>query len=255
MTVTMSREGALAVVTLNRPDKLNAINREMRGALRSVFDEISVDDRIKVAIVGGAGAKAFSAGWDLSEETAMKPFDRRREVSWAPGNVIRACTKPVIAMIRGYALGGGAEVAAACDIRLGSESAVVGFPEIEHGWVPAGGGGTQLLPRIVGMGAAMTLVLTGRRIDATEAFRIGFLDAVVSDGELEDRARALAEEISAHRLRALVLAKAALRISERVSLDVGLEYEKEIAAIADHFEDKASAVSAFDAGRRVQFDY
>ena len=120
-------------------------------------------------------------------------------------------------------------MAAACDIRLGSASAVIGFPEIEHGWVPAGGGGTQILPRIVGMGAAMMLVLTGRKISAQEALRIGFFDAVYPDTEVLDKALALAREIAKHRLRALILTTAALRMSNRAPIDVGLEYEKEIA--------------------------
>ena len=235
----------VARVTLNRPEKMNALNRELRDRLREVFWEIDRDDEAKVVVLEGAGRRAFSAGADIKEAGTRTAFERRRDAPWDPANVVRRCEKPVIALLRGYVLGGGAELAAACDIRIASETAIFGFPEIQHGWLPLGGDGTQLLPRLVGLSRAMMLVLTGDRLDAQKAREIGLVDEVYPDDAVDREAMALAGRIAEHRLRAIILAKSALRLSERASIDVGLEYERELGAMTYYFEDRQEAIKAF----------
>lgn len=235
----------VARVTLNRPAKLNALNQSLRERFAEVLAELGADDSVKVVVLTGAGGRAFSSGADLTEVGTRTAFERRRMVGSDPANVVRGFEKPVIAMLRGYVLGGGAELAAACDIRIAAESAVFGFPEIGHGWLPLGGGGTQSLPRLVGMGRAMALVLTGERFTAADAERWGFVEQVVPDDQLEDATMALAGRIARHRLRALVLGKAALRMSDDASVDVGLRYERELSTITYYFEDRQEAIDAF----------
>jgi enoyl-CoA hydratase len=148
--VILEKKERLALITLNRPDKLNALNSEAVNALIQAAEEIEKDDDIRVVIITGAGVKAFSSGSDLTELQEITAVELRRRIE-SP-NIIRNLSKPVVAMIQGYALGGGLELALACDIRVASEDAKLGFPEITHGWLPAGGGGTQVLPRLVGEG-------------------------------------------------------------------------------------------------------
>src|SRR5215207_1891580 len=218
--VLLDTADGVATVTLNRPAQLNAINRAMRHAFREAFATIASDDAIKVAVIRGAGERAFSSGADLKEIGDRTPMQRRIVAAEEPSTLVRACQKPVIAAIRGYAFGGGLEIALACDLRVASENAVFCFPEITRGWFPAAGG-TQILPRLVGMGKAMELVLTGRRMDAAEALGNRLVNSVVADTELDGATAALARSIAGHGLGALVLAKAAMRMSERAGTDVG----------------------------------
>lgn len=239
----------IALVTMNRPEKLNAINDDMRGRFVEVFEEIERDDAVKVVVLTGAGPRAFSAGADLNEAGKRTAYQRRNVARRDPANLARACSKPVIAMLHGFVLGGGAELATSADIRIASTDTVIGYPEIKHGWLPAGGGGTQSLPRLVGMSRAMMLILTGRNVDAAHARELGLVDEVVESGELLEVTWNLAREIASHRLRALILAKAALRMTERAALDVGLEYERELATLTYYFEDRQEAIKAFQEGR------
>lgn len=242
--VLLEKADGVATVTLNRPRQLNAINRAMRQALRDAFAEVEGDGEVKVVVVTGAGERAFSSGADLKEIGDRTPMQRRVVATEEPSATVRACPKPVIAAIRGFAFGGGLEVAMACDLRIAGEGAVFCFPEIGHGWFPAAGG-TQLLPRLVGMGKAMEMILTGRRVGAAEALASGLVNSVVEDAALAGAAAALAGSIAAHSGGALVLAKAALRMSERAGTDVGLLYEKELGALSYTLEGRAEALSAF----------
>jgi enoyl-CoA hydratase len=250
--VLCSTDGGVAWVTLNRPAKLNALNATLRRRFDDLFAELAADDAVKVVVLSGAG-RAFSAGADLTEVHERELMRRRREIRRDPANVVREFQKPVIAMIHGYAVGGGLEIAASCDIRLAAAGARLGYPEITHGWLPAGGGGTQTLPRLVGLGQAMILVLTGRLVDAPTALRIGLVDEVHDDDELRAAAERLAGEIAKHRLAALVLAKAGLRMAQDAPLPVGLRYEQELSAIAYTLQGKEEAVAAFQERREPRF--
>jgi enoyl-CoA hydratase/carnithine racemase len=240
--------GSVATITLNRPSQHNAINAVMRRAFIAAFDRVAADDAIHVAVIRGAGERAFSSGADLKEIGDRTPMQRRAVATEEPAAIVRACTKPVIAAIQGYAFGGGLEIALACDMRVASENAIFCFPEITRGWFPAAGG-TQALPRLVGMGMAMELILSGRRFDAAEASRIGLLNSVHKESEFESSVTALAERIGSHKLGALTLAKAALQMSARAPADIGFLYEKELGALSYTLEGRSEALAAFAAGQ------
>lgn len=234
----------VATITLDRPDKLNAMSTQMRRRLRERFDAAAEDDEVRCVLLTGAGERAFSAGADLSEVGTRGPMQRRAMYDHEPATILRRFPKPVVAAIRGYAVGGGLELACACDIRIASTDAKLGYPEIGHGWIPAGGG-TQSLPRLVGMGKAMELVLTGRTIDSEEALRIGLVDFVYPVDEFPDAAEKLTKRIASANLGALLLAKSALRMSENVGSDAGHLYERELGALAYTLEGRAEALERF----------
>jgi enoyl-CoA hydratase len=240
--------GSAATITLNRPSQHNAINAAMRRAFIAAFDRVAADDAIHIVVIRGAGERAFSSGADLKEIGDRTPMQRRAVATEEPAAIVRACTKPVIAAIQGYAFGGGLEIALACDMRVASENAIFCFPEITRGWFPAAGG-TQALPRLVGMGMAMELILSGRRFDAAEAWRIGLLNSVHKEAEFESSVTALAERIGSHKLGALTLAKAALQMSARAPADIGFLYEKELGALSYTLEGRSEALAAFAAGQ------
>ncbi len=171
-------DGYVALVTFNRPEKMNALNLEVRHALFAALAELRDDDDVRVVVLTGAGEKAFIAGADIGEFEGMAPVDQYRAMQ--RGNIFSAMEefpKPIIAMINGYCLGGGCELSMACDIRVASSRAKLGQPEINLGIIP-GGGGTQRLPRLVGEGQAMKMIMTGEIISASEAERIGLVEKV-----------------------------------------------------------------------------
>jgi len=227
--VQLAKEGRVATVTLNRPEKLNALNSRAVAELSKITNAIEKDDAIRVVILTGAGDRAFSSGSDLAELEVITPFELLQRTE-AP-NIIRNVSKPIIAMIRGYALGGGLELALACDIRIASEDARLGFPEIRLGWLPGGGGGTQVLPRLVGEGMAMKLILSGRSITAVEAKEIGLIEEVVPVDRLKSETMKLAEEIAEKPLPVLKLAKEAIRASVHTDLQARLNYERALNAL------------------------
>jgi enoyl-CoA hydratase len=228
-TVIFEKKERLATITLNRPDKMNALNSQATAELIATVEEIEKNDDIRVVIIRGAGQRAFSSGSDLTELQGITAVELRQRIE-SP-NIIRKLSKPVIAMIQGYALGGGLELALACDIRVASENAKLGFPEIKHGWLPAGGGGTQVLPRLVGEGMAMMLILKGEFISATEAKQIGLVEMVVPAVHLETETQKLAEDIAQKPLEVLKLAKEAIRASTHGDLQSRLNYETALNAI------------------------
>lgn len=246
-------DGHVATLTINRPDKLNALNIETRSRMVQELDELAKNDDIRVVVITGAGDKAFIAGADISEFEGRSPVDQYRVMT--DSSVFLAVDqfpKPTIAAINGFCLGGGCELAMACDIRIASEKAKLGQPEINLGLLP-GGGGTQRLPRLVGMGTALKLLYTGDFIRADEALRIGLVDEVVPAGDVAARAKELAEAIAAKSPVALRLIKQAVRTSMRTPLDEGLRQEVSLFALAFASEDMKEGVDAFLNKRKPTF--
>ena len=221
-------QAPLAWVTINRPAALNALNQATIAELGRVMEACAEDDAMRVILLRGAGGKAFVAGADIRELAELNA-DGGREVSAAGQRVFRRMEqlgKPVIAVIDGFALGGGCELAMACTLRLAAETAKLGQPEVKLGLV-AGFGGTQRLPRLVGRGAALKMLLTGGIIGAQEALRIGLVDEVVSAEMLTERARALATEIAVNAPVAVTQTLKAVDRGLDGSLDDGLTVEAE----------------------------
>jgi enoyl-CoA hydratase/carnithine racemase len=234
----------VATLTLNRPEKLNAVTDAMRRALARHVDAINRDPAVRVAVVCGAGTRAFSAGSDIYETSGRTPVEKRDTVEMEAPHLLRRCVKPVVAMIRGYALGGGLELALACDVRIASETAQFGLPEVTLGWIP-GAGGTQYLPRLVGSGMAAYLLYTGERIAAAQARAIGLVDVLVPDADLEVETARVAGLIARNRLEALVFLKSALRMADRATPEVGTDYERELIALCYSFPDREARIRAF----------
>src|SRR5438270_3273435 len=177
-TILVEREGRVAILTINRPDKLNALNEQVRNDMLEILGQIEHDDSVGVVVITGAGEKSFIAGADIGEFAGRTPFDQRQAMrSPRIFDVMASFPKPVIAMINGFCLGGGCELAMSCDLRIASEKARFGQPEINVGLIP-GGGGTQRLSRLVGVGSAMRLSLTGGIMPAAEAEEVGLVGLV-----------------------------------------------------------------------------
>lgn len=244
--IRLETSGSLAVVTLNRPKVLNALNSATFGELDAAFEDLAGDASVRAILLAGAGERAFAAGADIREIAALGPaegkaFSLRGQAIFRR---IETLGKPVIACVRGFALGGGCELAMACTLRIAADDAKFGQPEVKLGLIP-GYGGSQRLPRLVGRGAAMKLLLSGRIIDAQEALRIGLVDEVVPATELMDRAKALAAEIAA---------QAPLAVAEMIRVvDEGLDVPLDLALLreADRFgylcdtADKTEGTTAF----------
>ena len=242
-TLIYEKEGAIAYITLNRPKAMNAYNVRMRDELYEVLEAIRDDDEVRVVILKGAGEKAFCAGADLSEFlTAPDPVAARqvrfeRDV-W---NLFLNMPQPFIAALHGYVLGSGIEMALCCDIRLASEDARFGLPEVELGIIPAAGG-TQTLPRTVGRGKALEMLLTGNWMDAQEACQIQMVNRVLPREKLLGTAKAMAEKIASHDPLAVRYAKQALVKGLDLPLAEGLYQEK---LLASHLKAKADSIRKF----------
>jgi enoyl-CoA hydratase len=252
-TLRVEREGAVAVVTIDREEKRNALNAAVRRELVHVVEALGADAGARVLVLTGAGEKAFVAGADIQEFAERTPLEQRAAMTGTRlFEAVAACPKPTIAMVNGFALGGGCELAMACDIRVASDRARFGQPEINLGIIP-GGGGTQRLPRLVGTGQALRLILSGELIDAPEAARIGLVDLVVPAADLRERTLELAGRIAAKSPVALRLAKAAVRAAGEMPLAAGLQYETELFVTAFTSEDKQEGVRAFLEKRAPEF--
>lgn len=246
-------EGRVATLTVNRPDKMNALNAAVRAGLLKAFDDLAANDDVRVVVLTGAGPKAFIAGADIGEFEGRAPMDQFRVMSeQTVFDAAEQFPKPVIAALNGFTLGGGCEVAMACDIRIASDKARLGQPEVNLGILP-GGGGSQRLPRLVGLGTAYKLLFTGELIDAAEALRIGLVDEVVPADQLMTRVNALAATIAQKSPVALRLIKEAVRASVRSPLDEGLRHERTLFGLAFSSEDKAEGVKAFLEKRPPEF--
>ena len=243
--VLLEREGRVAILTINRPTKLNALNHEVRDLSLEYLEEIENDDSVGVVVITGAGDKAFIAGADISEFEGRSPLDQREAMRFPRVfDVMANFPKPVIAMINGFCLGGGCELSMSCDIRVASDRARIGQPEINLGLIP-GGGGTQRLPRLVGLGQAMKIILSGEMIGAEEAHRIGLVDEVVAHDQLREKTLELAGKIAAKSPITLRVAKEAMRASERMSVEDGILYERDLFCLCFSTEDKKEGVAAF----------
>ena len=246
-------DGHVATVTINRPDKLNALNANVRSRFVAAFDALRTNDEVRVVIITGAGEKSFVAGADIGEFEGRSPVDQFRVMkSFGIVDVVDTFPKPVIAAINGFCLGGGCELAMGCDIRIASDKAKLGQPEVNLGILP-GAGGSQRLPRLVGMGTAYKMLFSGEMVRADEALRIGLVDEVVPADQLTDRAHALAATIASKSPVALQLIKEAVRAAVRMPLDEGLRLETTLFGLAFSSEDKVEGVKAFLDKREPKF--
>ena len=252
-TISVEKRGKVAILTINRPDKLNALNTKVHAEGVAALQDMRKDDSIRVLIITGAGEKSFIAGADISEFEGQTPVTQRNtfhEKSFF--NSIDTFPKPVIAMVNGFCLGGGNELAMACDLRMASETARFSQPEINLG-IMCGGGGTQRLPRLIGEGRAMEMALTGDMIDAATAHKFGLVNHVYPAAELEAETMKLAEEIAEKAPIALQLSKEAVKFASRSNLDEGLRREVDLFAICFSTEDKQEGVAAFLEKRKPVF--
>lgn len=252
-TLLLERRGRVAIITINRPEKRNALNIKTREEGAALIEELRNDDSVNVVVITGAGDKAFIAGADIGE-FAGRSAQMQRDVMVQRSlfNAIDTFPKPVIAMVNGYCLGGGCEIALACDIRIASETASFGQPEINLGIIP-GGGGSQRLTRLVGEGRAMEMILSGQIIDAKTAFEIGLVNHVVPPDQLEAKTIELANTIAEKGPIAVRLAKEAVKIASRSNLDEGLRREVDLFALCFATEDKDEGVNAFLEKRKPVF--
>ena len=250
----IANRGAVRTITVNRPDKLNALNRETLNELTLAFTQAAQDDAVRVVVLAGAGEKAFVAGADISELGELSPlaaeaYSRQGQLVM---NRIETLGKPVIAAVNGFALGGGCELAMACTLRVAAESARFGLPEVKLGIVP-GFGGTQRLTRLVGKGRALQLILTAATIDAQEAWRIGLVNELAEMGQLMERARALMHQILANAPVAVRLAMVAIHDGCDASLSSGLDLERAGFAVCVSTDDRREGAAAFLAKRAPSF--
>ncbi|HEU4391522.1 MAG TPA: enoyl-CoA hydratase-related protein [Blastocatellia bacterium] len=251
--VLIEKRGRVAVITVNRPDKLNALNTQTRRDILEALDQLELDEEIRVVVITGAGQKAFVAGADISEFAGKTAVDQRAVMKGRRAfDAVEDFPKPVIAMINGFALGGGCELALACDIRVASKTAKLGQPEIKLGIIP-GGGGTQRLTRLVGEGKAMELILTGDMIGADEAEKLGLVNYVVEPDQLETKTMEIAGKIAEMSPVALAMAKAAVKSAARLDLRAGLDAEVDLFALCFSSEDKEEGVKAFLEKRKPEF--
>ncbi len=253
-TLTYSLDGRVATVTINRPDKLNALNVQAKAELRECLGQIKTDAAVDVVVLTGAGEKAFVAGTDIQELTVLnselgKEFSARGQEVF---DLIENLGKPVIAAVNGYALGGGCELALACHIRIASENAKFGQPEVNLGIIP-GYGGTQRLPRLIGRGRAMEMILTGNPIDAQEAVRIGLVNKVVPQAELLATATALAQTIAGKGQLAVRMALKAVNMTQEATLSDGQQLEASLFGVCCDSEDFREGTTAFMEKRKARF--
>ena len=253
-TLLFEIKDGIAFITINRPDKLNALNDQVMLELGSAVDRLTTEAEIKGAILTGAGPKSFVAGADIGDLSRQGPFDgkARAQRGQAVLRRLETCGKPVIAAINGFALGGGCELAMACHIRIAGENAKFCQPEVKLGIAP-GYGGTQRLPRIVGKGVALQLILTGEMIDAQEAYRIGLVNKIVPSGDLLAESEKMMRGILAMGPLAIRLAMEAVDQGLEMTLDEGLLLEANHFGLLAATSDMKEGTTAFLEKRAAKF--
>lgn len=252
--ITYETSGPIAIVTISREEKLNAMNSATIGELMRAFLTARSDRDIRAVILTGAGTKAFVAGADIAEMASLSPDESRRFAERGQNltRLIESMPKPVIAAVNGFALGGGCEIALSCHIRIASENARFGQPEVKIGLLP-GFGGSQRLPRLVGKGRALELLLTGGMIDAAEALRIGLVNRVVPAGSVVEAATEIATAIAANAPIAIEYCMAAVASGMEMPLDEALRMEAALFGLCFASEDMKEGTSAFLEKRPAKF--
>jgi enoyl-CoA hydratase len=253
--ILVERQDRIAIITLNRPGVLNALSQATVDELEAAIDELGADEGVRAIVITGAGEKAFAAGADIKELHALQSateaaqfIGRRHRFLFK----LAKLPKPVIAALNGYALGGGCELALACDIRIAAETARLGQPEINVGMIP-GTGGTQRMLRLVGPGMAKYLILTGDHVSAQEALRIGLVEKVVPPEKLMDEAKALATKLAAKPPIAIALAKQAIAMGMETGLEEGCTHEVALFGQVCATKDRVEGTSAFLGKRPPEF--
>lgn len=251
--IRVERVGAVAVITIDHVEKHNALSEAMRAELASAMATADADGEVRAIVLTGEGDRSFASGGDIGE-LATRTLDEQRRVmeNGSVFGAVRRVRTPIVAAINGVCLGGGLELALSCDLRMAAEHARFGQPEINIGLIP-GGGGTQLLPRVVGLGHAMRLVLTGELIDAAEALRIALIHEVVAAPELAARAMVVAQQLAAQSPIALRAAKEAVRSALDLPFEEGRQLEVALFGRCFASEDRVEGVAAFLARRTPLF--
>jgi enoyl-CoA hydratase/carnithine racemase len=252
-TLLVERRQQVVYVTLNRPAALNALNTALRLDLKHFFNAVQSDRDVRLVVLTGAG-RAFCAGADIKEWKAPSSIveDRQERLRLSFWHTMSRCELPIIAAINGYALGGGCELAMCCDLRIASDQARLGLTEVSLGIIP-GGGGTQRLPRLIGRGKALELILTGKHIDAHEALRLGLVEQVVPHDQLLAAVEELAQTIASRAPLAVKYAKEAIVRGSALPLEEGLKVESELYTLLRTTEDRLEGARAFQEKRPPRF--
>lgn len=251
-TIGLAIDESIATIVIDRPDKHNAITPAMAAELAHACREVDADPRVRVVLIRGGGERAFSAGSDLNALAGERDvWEFRNRIEYAA--VVRDIRKPVVAMLQGWVLGGGLEIALAADVRIAGRSARFGAPEVKRGWL-GGGGASQMLPRLVGAGAAMHLLLSGDTIPAEQALRLHLIEELVDDADLVQRATAYAQTLAAHSPVATQAVKAAVRAALETPLSAGIRYENELHVVCMQSRGRHEGIEAFQQKREGRFD-
>lgn len=252
-TLIFEQEGSLGIITFNRPEAMNASNAQVIEELHQVIDAIEANDTIKAAILWG-GTKVYAAGGDIKYMVEGNPLEMEKFIAKCHGvhDKIAASKKPYVSAIAGLCLGGGCEMALACDIRIAADNAIFGLPEINLGIIP-GAGGTQRLPRVVGSGWARHLIMTGEMIDVKTAFKIGLVTKVVPVDELLETAKKTAKGLGYKSTVAMAAAKKCIAVSENTDLPVGLAYEQKTWSMLFAGEDQTEGMKSFLEKRKPNY--
>ena len=254
VNVLVKKEGKIGIITVNRPEQLNSMNSATRSEMAKAFETMEKDSDVSVVILTGAAGKAFIAGADIKEFSEMSLQTRdEMEEDWRVTKIISKMAKPVIAMIDGFCLGGGLEIAMSCDLRTSSEKSKLGQPEINIGIIP-GAGGTQRLTRLVGEGRAMEMILTGRMITAKEAHQYGIVNFIFDSEELKAKTMEMANTIAEKSSYAVERAKKCVKAVARMSLEEGLKYELDMFIECFKSEDGKEGIAAFVEKRKANFN-
>jgi len=249
--ILYEKQGKIGKITICRPSKMNSITKAMGEELNRVAVEINNDEEIRVVLLTGEGEKSFSTGSDINLlHQYGTPYQLRNRLDYCAA--IRSIRKPVIAKIKGYALGGGLELVLATDIRIATENSSFAVSEVHHGWT-SGSGATQLLARTIGYNRAAELVFTGKRIDADEAYRIGIVNTIVSADKIDAYVDEMLSGMSNQSSTAMQLIKQNLRASQNMPMDMGLQYENDLFAFSFTTADAAEGMAAFAEKRKPEF--